>query len=70
MTTTKDVIRQASLFTMNGIIDPRLMPEQIKATTVISKRAEKESNTFRRLVEKIILFISSAIKMAVINGRG
>lgn len=26
MTTHKDTIRQASLFTMNGLADPRLMP--------------------------------------------
>ncbi|MGC4020774.1 MAG: hypothetical protein QM734_01925 [Cyclobacteriaceae bacterium] len=26
MTTMNDPIRQASLFTMNGLIDPRLMP--------------------------------------------
>jgi hypothetical protein len=26
MTTLKDTIRQASLYTMNGLIDPRMMP--------------------------------------------
>ena len=26
MTTLKDTIRQASLYTMNGLMDPRMMP--------------------------------------------
>ncbi len=33
MKTSKDVIRQASLFTMGGLIDPRLMPGYEKSVS-------------------------------------
>ena len=54
MTTTKDVIRQASLFTMNGLMDPRLTPEKIKATN------EKSSirSWLKKFYERIEMILS------------
>jgi hypothetical protein len=52
MTTRKDVIRQASLFTMNGLVDPRLMPENIKAT---KKTNSVERLSFRKTLEQVLL---------------
>ncbi|MEY4929829.1 MAG: hypothetical protein RI909_553 [Bacteroidota bacterium] len=34
MTTLKDPVRQTSLFTPFGLIDPRIMPEYVKPKTV------------------------------------
>ncbi len=57
MTTTKDVIRQASLFTMNGLIDPRLMPENIKA----AKKANNiEGLSFRKNLERVLFQLFSS----------
>ena len=53
MTTRKDPIRQASLYTMNGLIDPRLLPgyskEEIIANDLEPHSTVKPSFTLKLL---------------------
>ena len=55
MTTIKDPIRLASLFTMNGLIDPRLMPEYLenKIESRVLKKSKTSALTFRGVLENI-----------------
>ncbi|HEY9044248.1 MAG TPA: hypothetical protein VIN08_00045 [Ohtaekwangia sp.] len=55
MTTRKDFIRQASLSTMNGLTDPRFMPEyaEQKYTSSSSSRFDLIGR-LRRAIESIL----------------
>lgn len=53
MTKINDSIRQASLFTMNGLIDPRLMPEH--SPNQVS--ANENDNLFTRIQQAAEQFI-------------
>ena len=55
MTTIKDPIRQASLFTMTGLIDPLLMPGYSENRTegIVLKKFKISSLTLRGILENI-----------------
>jgi hypothetical protein len=54
MTTLKDPIRQASLFTSFGLIDPRLMPGYTETTTKPAIRSSaKQKVSLREVVENL-----------------
>jgi hypothetical protein len=54
MTTIKDPIRQASLFTMNGLVDPRLMPGYSETKTEKSASGKSELAFIRRVFENLL----------------
>lgn len=60
MTTRKDVIRQASLFTMNGLVDPRLMPDYIKVKATAAQKKKTEGFSVKKFIERIALLLSSS----------
>ncbi len=56
MKTSKDVIRQASLFTMGGLIDPRLMPGYEKSVSKSKPESVQDFsllNSLRKSIESI-----------------
>ncbi|MEO7992081.1 MAG: hypothetical protein ABI663_21190 [Chryseolinea sp.] len=53
MKTSKDVIRQASLFTMGGLIDPRLMPDYEKSVSKSESKSVHDHSVLNRLRKSI-----------------
>ncbi|HTJ47817.1 MAG TPA: hypothetical protein VL443_00075 [Cyclobacteriaceae bacterium] len=50
MKTREDIIRQASIFTSNGLIDPRVMPGYVSNKTQSNMSL---GNKFRRVIENL-----------------
>lgn len=50
MKTREDIIRQASIFTSNGLIDPRVMPGYVSDKAQSSMNL---GNKFRKVIESL-----------------
>lgn len=55
MATRNDIVRKASLFTMNGLVDPRLMSDAVGSNAIVcsEKSDAKVIGVWRGVVQRV-----------------
>ncbi len=67
MTRISEPIRQASMFTMGGLPDPRLMPDNVKGVGSRVERGEQERMKSFKIFFRLYIFLISPFSQKLGN---